>query len=145
MMSAARASMGARSARDEEPAGVSEGVTVRPSCRVDECWDYACCSSPAGPVVALTAGDGERRGRLPKGAVWATREASAARRSARAQRASDMGVMVRGEQSGGRRIPAHSYPARQMSDFGFQQTLEVRTLGCVRRSLPYRSMSNLLA
>ena len=132
-MSAARASMGARSARDEEPAGVSEGVAVRPSCRTDGCWDDACRSSPAGPVAALTAGDGERRGCPPTGAVWATREASAARRSARARRASDMGVMVGGERGGGRRIPAHPYLARQMLDFGFRQTLEVRTLGCARR------------
>ena len=51
--------MGARSARDEEPAGVSEGVAVRPSCRTDGCWDDACCSSPAGPVAALTAGDAD--------------------------------------------------------------------------------------
>ena len=143
-MSAARASMGARSARDEEPAGVSEGVAVRPSCRTDGCWDDACCSPPAGLVEALTAGDGERCGCPPTGAVWATREASAARRSARARRASDMGVMVGGERGGGRRIPAHPYLARQMSDFGFRQTLEVRTLGCARRSLPYRSTSDPL-
>ena len=115
--------MGARRARDEEPAGVSEGVAVRPSCRTDGCWDDVCYSSPAGPVAALTAGDGERRGRPPTGAVWATREARAARRSARARRASDMSVMVGGERSGGRRIPVHPYLARQMSDFGFRQTL----------------------
>ena len=135
-MSAARASMGARSVRDEEPVGGTEEVAVRPSCRTDRCWDDACRSSPAGPVAAWTAGDGERRGRPPTGAVWATREASAARRSARARRASDMGVMVRGERGGGRRIPAHPYLARQMSDFGFRQTLEVRTLGCARRFSP---------
>ena len=29
------------------------------------------------------------------------------------------------------------YLARQMSDFGFRQTLEVRTLGCARRSHPH--------
>ena len=33
-----------------------------------------------------------------------------------------------------RKIPAHPYLARQMSDFGFRQTLEVRTLGCTRSS-----------
>ena len=33
------------------------------------------------------------------------------------------------------RAPAHPYLARQMSDYGFRQTLEVRTLGCARRSL----------
>src|SRR4051812_1385803 len=60
-------------------------------------------------------------------------EARAARRSARARRASDMDAMVRGERGGGRRIPVHPYPARQMLDFGFRQTLEVRTLGCARR------------
>ena len=36
-------------------------------------------------------------------------------------------------------------PTTRLSDFGFWQTLEVRTLGCTRRSLPYRSMPNLLA
>ena len=54
-------------------------------------------------------------------------------RSARARRASDMSAMVGGEWGGGRRIPAHPYLASQMSDFGFRQTLVVRTLGCVRR------------
>src|SRR3954471_5588266 len=62
-----------------------------------------------------------------------TREARAARPSARARRVSDMGAMVGGERGGGRRIPAHPYLVRQMSDFGFRQTLEVRTLGCARR------------
>src|SRR3954470_19291398 len=79
------------------------------------------------------AGDGERRGRPPTGAVWATGEARAAQRSARARRASDMDAMVGGERGGGRRIPAHPYLARQMSDFGFRLTLEVRTLRCVWR------------
>ena len=37
-----------------------------------------------------------------------------------------------GERGGGRRIPAHPYLAREMSDFGFRQTLKVRTLGCTR-------------
>ena len=32
------------------------------------------------------------------------------------------------------KAPAHPYLARQMSDFGFWQTLKVQTLGCVRRS-----------
>ena len=31
-----------------------------------------------------------------------------------------------------------------LSDFGFRQTLEVRTLGCAQRSLPYRSTSDPL-
>ena len=116
-------SMAARGARDEEPAGASEGVAVRPSRLMDGCWDDACCSFPAGPVAALTAGDGERRGRPPTGAVWATRVARAARRSARARRVPDMDATVGGERSGGRQIPAHPYLVRQMSDFGFQQTL----------------------
>ena len=53
----------------------------------------ACCSFPAGPVAVLAAGDGEQRGRLPMGAVWATRVARAARRLARARRASAMDTM----------------------------------------------------
>ena len=40
--------------------------------------------------------------------------------------------------SSGGRTPAHPYLARQMSDFGFRQTLKVQTLGCARRSFPYR-------
>ena len=60
MRSAAYASMGARRAWDEEPAGVSDGVAVRPSCRTDGCSEDACCSFPAGPVAALAAGDRER-------------------------------------------------------------------------------------
>ena len=133
MMSAAQASMAARDARDEELAGVSEGVAVRPSHLMDGCWDDACCSFPAGPVAALTTGDVERRGRPPTGAVWATREARVARCSVRTRRASDMVATVGEEQGDGRRIPEHPYLARQMSDLGFQQTLEVRTLGCTRR------------
>src|SRR3954462_9560077 len=81
-------------------------------------------------------GDGERRGRPPTVAVWATREAMAARRSARARRASDMAATVGGERSGGRQISAHPYLARQMSVHGFGQTLKVRTLGCARRLCP---------
>ena len=42
-------------------------------------------------------------------------------------------------------ILAHPYLARQMLDCGFRQTLEVRTLGCARRSLPYRLTSRSLA
>ena len=122
--------MAAQGARDEEPAGASEGVAVQPSRLMDGCWDDAYCLFPVGSVVALTAGDGERRGWPPTGAVWATREARAARRSVRARRASEMDAMVGEEQGDGRRIPAHPYLARQMSDFGFRQTLEVRTLGC---------------
>src|SRR3954464_14806264 len=75
-----RAPVGARRAWDDEAAGVSDGVAVRPSRRTEGCWDEACCSFPAGPVAALAAGDGERRGRPPTGAVSATRVARAARR-----------------------------------------------------------------
>ena len=57
MRSVSRASMGARRAWDEEPAEVSDGVAVRPSCHTDGCSEDACCSFPAGPVAA---GDGER-------------------------------------------------------------------------------------
>ena len=32
------------------------------------------------------------------------------------------------------KAPVHPYLARQMSDFGFWQTLKVRTMGCTRRS-----------
>ena len=54
---------------ERRPTGVSDGVAVRPSRRTEGCRDEACCSFPAGPVAALAAGDGERRGRLPMGAV----------------------------------------------------------------------------
>ena len=37
------------------------------------------------------------------------------------------------QRTDGRETTAHPYLARQMSDFGFRQTLEVRTLGCARR------------
>ena len=59
MRSAARASTGARRAWDEEPAGVSDGVAVRPSHRTEGCSEDACCSFPARPVTALAAGDKE--------------------------------------------------------------------------------------
>ena len=69
MSSVACASAGPRRAWDDEPAGVSDGVAVRPSRRTEGCSDEACCSFPAGPVAALTAGYRERRGRPPTGAV----------------------------------------------------------------------------
>ena len=69
MSSAACASMGARRAWDEEPAGVSDGLAVRPSRHTEGCGEDACCSFPAGLVAALAAGDGERRGGLLTGAV----------------------------------------------------------------------------
>ena len=75
---------------DNEPARVSDRVAVRPSRRTEGCWEEACCSFPTGPVAALAAGDGERRGRPPTGAFWVTQVARAARRSARARRASAM-------------------------------------------------------
>ena len=137
------ASAGARRAWDEEPAGVSDGVAVRPSHRTEGCRDNACCSFPVGPVAALMAGDGERRGRPPTGAVWATGVARAARRSARARRASDMDGTGDERRGAGRQILAHPYLACQMSDFGFRQTLKVRTLGCTRRShLPRTHVSS---
>ena len=48
MRSAARASMGARCAWDEEPAGVSDGVAVQPSRRTEGCSEDACARSPPG-------------------------------------------------------------------------------------------------
>ena len=39
------------------------------------------------------------------------------------------------------KTPVHPYLAHQMLDFGFRQTLEVQTLGCARRSLPYQLTS----
>ena len=62
MSSAACASVGARRAWDDEPAGVSDGVAVRPSRRTEGCSDEACCSFPVGPMAAFAAGDGEWRG-----------------------------------------------------------------------------------
>ena len=69
MRSTARASMGVRRAWDEEPVGASDGVAVQPSRRTERCSEDACCSFPAGPVAALSAGDGEQRGGPPTGAV----------------------------------------------------------------------------
>ena len=69
MSSAGYASAGLRRAWDDELAGVSDGVVVRPSRRTEGCNDETCCSFAAGPVAALAAGDGERRGGLPTGAV----------------------------------------------------------------------------
>ena len=69
MSSAACASMGARRAWDDEPAGVNDRVAVRPSRQKEGCSEDACCSFPAGLVTALAAGDGERRGGPPTGAV----------------------------------------------------------------------------
>ena len=69
MSSAACASVGARRAWDDELAGVSDRVVVRPSHRTEGCSDEACCSFLARPVAALATGDGERRGGPPTGAV----------------------------------------------------------------------------
>ena len=69
MSRAACVSTWLRSAWDDEVAGVSDGVAVRPSRCTDGCSDEACCSCAAGPVVALAAGDGERRGGPLTGAV----------------------------------------------------------------------------
>ena len=100
-------------------------MAVRPSRRTEGCRDDACCSFPAGPMVALTEGDGERRRHPPTGAFCATRVARVARRSARAQQASNMDETDGETQGAGRRIPVHPYLARQMSDFGFRKTLKV--------------------
>ena len=69
MSSAACASVDARRAWDDEMAGVSDGVAVWPSRRTKGCSKEACCSFAAGPVTALAAGDGERWGGPPTGAV----------------------------------------------------------------------------
>ena len=68
---------------------------MRPSCRTEGCGEDACCSFPTWPVAVVVAGDGERRGGPPTGAVWATRAARAGQHSARARRASDMDAMKR--------------------------------------------------
>ena len=130
--------VGARRAWDDEPAGVSDGVAVRPSRRTEGCSDEACCSFPAGPVAALAAGNGERRGHPPTVAVWATRAARAARCSARARGVSAMDTTEDRMRNSGRKIPLYPYLARQMSDVGFRQTLKIRTLRCAQRSSPYR-------
>jgi hypothetical protein len=88
---------GPRQAReDEEAAGVSDGVAVQPSRRDGSGSKESCCSWMTGPVAASAAGDGGRQG-MPSlgGAVWATRAALAARRSARTRRASDMKAVRR--------------------------------------------------
>ena len=95
MSSAACAFAGPRRAWDDEPAGVRDGVAVRPSRRMEGCSNEACCLFPAGPVAALAAGDGKRQGGPPMGVVWATRALRAARRSARARRASAMEAVER--------------------------------------------------
>ena len=59
MSNTASASVGARRAWDDEPAGVSDGVVVCPSCRTEGCSDEACCSFSTLPVAALVEGDGE--------------------------------------------------------------------------------------
>ena len=44
-------------------------MAVQLSRRTEGCSEDACCLFPAKPVAALAAGDGERRGGLPMGAV----------------------------------------------------------------------------
>ena len=135
MRSAARASMGARRAWDEEPAGVSDGVAVRPSRRIEGCSDDACCSFPAGLMAAWAAGDGKRRGAPPTGAVWATWAARAARRSARARCASAMETMKQWGAGRRKEASAHPYLARQMSDHGFRQNPQgLNTGACAKIS-----------
>src|SRR4051812_44132991 len=90
-------------------------------------------------LIPRRAGGGVGGGRWgrtrgpPTGAVWATRLARAARRSARARRGSAMDTTGDHTRTAEEKIPVHPYLARQMSDFGFRQTLEVRTLGCEQR------------
>ena len=48
----------------------------------------------------------------------------------------------RSHANSGRKIPAHPYQTRQMSGFGFRQTLEVRTLWCTRRFNPLPTCSS---
>ena len=124
MSSAACASAGPRRAWDDEPAGVSDRVAVRPSCRMEGCSNEACCSLPTGPVAALAAGDGERWGGPPMGAVWATRVLRAARRSARARRASAMEAVER--QRVDRQKRGFDAPLPGVPNVGFRvpQTLE---------------------
>ena len=64
MSNAACASVGVRQAWDDEPAGVSDGVALRPSHRTEGCSGDACCLFVAGSVVAFAVGDGERQGGL---------------------------------------------------------------------------------
>ena len=59
------------------------------------------------------------------GAVWARWVATAARRLARAQRASAMDTTNDRTQNSVRKIQVHPYLVRQMSDVGFRQTLKV--------------------
>ena len=119
------ASVGARRAWDDEAAGASDGVAVWPSRCTEGCWDEACCSFPAGPVAVLAGGDGRRLG-------------DAGGESSSALGASPTSVSHghdgRSHANSGRKIPAHPYLVRQRSDFGFWQTLEVRTLGCAEIS-----------
>ena len=103
MRSAACASMGARRAWDEEPAGVSDGVAVRPSCRTDGTTRWPTDWSR----LRNTGGEGS----------------PALRSSAASVRHGDDGATER--LIDGREATAHPYLARQMSDHGFRQTLEV--------------------
>ena len=130
--------MGVRRAWDDEAAGVSDGVAVRPSRRTEGCWDEACCSFPAGPVEALAAGDGERRGRPPTGTVKGDVGGKSSPTLGASPTSVSHGHDGRSRANSGRKILTHPYMAHQMSGSGFQQTLEVRTLRCTRRSSPYQ-------
>ena len=83
-------------------------------------------------LVPRRAGDGVGGGRR-----GTTRGAADGRRLGDVSGASPTSVSHghdgRSHANSGRKIPVHPYLARQMSDFGFRQTLEVRTLGCARR------------
>ena len=59
-----------RAWEDEAATRVSDGVAVRPSCRMDGGSDMSCCSWITGTVAALATGDGKQLGApLPAGAV----------------------------------------------------------------------------
>ena len=139
MSSAACASVGARRAWDDEPAGVRARGVVHPSRRTEGCSDEACCSCPAGPVAALAAGDGERRGGPPMGDVWATRAARAAQRSARARRASAMEAVEWWWVDRRKRGSDAPLPGAPNVEFRVPQTLERFELwgACEELSLPY--------
>ena len=123
MSSTACVSVGARRAWDDEAAGVSDGVAVRPSLHTEGCWDEACCSFHVGPVAALAAGDGERE--TMRTSADGRRLGDAGGESRPALSASPTSVSHghdgRSHANSGRKIPAHPYLARQMSDTGFRQ------------------------
>ena len=114
------ASVGARRAWDDEAARVSDGGVVWPSRRTEGCWDEACYSFAAGPVAALAAGDGERRGGRQRASSgrrrWREqpgargepeeRQPWTRRKIVREQRKKDSGAPLHGVPNVGFRVPA---------------------------------------